>query len=71
MLRLLAAPFAEFFKLNLFRDEFLVLAGPVINPFASDTGKFYKAILGHMFILVYIRLKSKLYFNLFGLNRCF
>jgi len=45
MLRLLAAPFAEFFKLDFFSDEFLVLAGPVIYVLASSTGKFYKSIL--------------------------
>ena len=45
MLSLLLAPLAEFVKLNLFSDEFLVLAGPVIYAFASPTAEFYKSIL--------------------------
>ncbi len=45
MLGLLSAPFAVLFELNLFGDEFLVFAGPVIDAFASSAGKFYKSIL--------------------------
>ena len=45
MLSLLFAPFAVFFKLNLFSDEFLVLTGPVIYAFADTAGKLYKSIL--------------------------
>jgi len=45
MLRLFAAPFAEFIELDFFGDQFFVLAGPVIYTFADTTGKFYKSIL--------------------------
>ena len=45
MLGIFTAPFAEFIELNLFSDEFLVLAGPVIDPLAGSTTKFYKSIL--------------------------
>jgi hypothetical protein len=45
VLSLFSAPFAEFFKLNLFSDEFLVLAGPVIYALAGSAAKFYKSIL--------------------------
>jgi hypothetical protein len=45
MLGLLLAPLAEFVELNLFSDEFLVLAGPVIYSLASPTAEFYKSIL--------------------------
>lgn len=45
MLGLLFAPFAVFIQLNLFSDEFFVLAGPVIDAFAGLAGKFYKSIL--------------------------
>ncbi len=45
MLGLFLAPSAEFQKLNLLGDEFLVLAGPVIYPLASPAGKLYKSIL--------------------------
>jgi hypothetical protein len=45
MIGLLSAPFAILFKLNLFSDEFLVFAGPVIYAFAGRAGKFYKSIL--------------------------
>jgi len=45
MLGLLSAPFAVLFELNLFSDEFLVLAGPVIYTFAGRASKFYKSIL--------------------------
>jgi hypothetical protein len=45
VLSLLFAPFAIFFKLNLFSDEFLVFAGPVIYALAGSAGKFYKSIL--------------------------
>jgi hypothetical protein len=42
---LLFAPLAEFIELELFSDEFFVLAGPVVDPLASSAGKFYKSIL--------------------------
>jgi len=45
MLGLLSAPFAVFFKLDFFSNEFLVLAGPVIYAFAGSADKFYKSIL--------------------------
>jgi hypothetical protein len=45
VLGLLSAPFAEFFKLDFFSNEFLVLAGPVIYTLAGSTGEFYKSIL--------------------------
>jgi len=45
MLSLFATPFAEFFKLDFFNNEFLVFAGPVICTFAVRTSKFYKSIL--------------------------
>jgi len=45
MLGLLSAPFAEFFELDLFSDEFLILAGPVIYALAGRAGEFYKSIL--------------------------
>jgi hypothetical protein len=45
VLRLLAAPFAEFFKLDFFSDEFLVFAGPVIYTLTGSAGEFYKSIL--------------------------
>ena len=45
MLGLLAAPFAIFFELDLFSDEFFVLAGPVIYTFTCGATKFYKSIL--------------------------
>jgi hypothetical protein len=45
MLGLLSAPFAILFELNLFSDEFFVLAGPVIYAFAGRAPKFYKSIL--------------------------
>lgn len=45
MLGFFTAPFAEFIQLNLFSDELLVLAGPVIYMLAGSAGKFYKAIL--------------------------
>ena len=48
MLLLLSAPFTILFELDLFSDEFLVFAGPVIYPFAGRAGKFYKSILGHL-----------------------
>jgi hypothetical protein len=48
MLGYFATPFAILFELNLFSDEFLVFAGPVIYPFAGSAGKFYKSILGHV-----------------------
>ena len=51
MLGLLAAPFAILFELDLFGDEFLVLAGPVIDALAGTAGEFYKSILGHILIL--------------------
>jgi len=38
MLRLLAAPFAEFVELDFFSDEFLVLAGPVVDALANTAG---------------------------------
>ena len=41
MLGFLLAPLTEFVELNLFSDEFLVLAGPVIDPLASPTAEFY------------------------------
>jgi hypothetical protein len=41
----LLAPFAIFIELDLFGDEFLVLAGPVIHAFTGAAGKFYKSIL--------------------------
>lgn len=47
MLGFFLAPFAILVELNLFNDKFLVLAGPVVNPFAGGTGEFYKSILGH------------------------
>jgi len=52
MLGLFAAPVTIFQKFNLFSNEFLVFAGPVIHAFAGGTGKFYKSILGHAPILV-------------------
>ena len=52
MFHLLSAPFAVLFKLNLFSDEFLVLAGPVIDPLTGSAGEFYKSILGHRYRLV-------------------
>jgi len=45
MLGLFAAPFAILFELNLFSDEFLVFAGPVIDALAISAGEFYKSIL--------------------------
>ncbi len=45
VLGLLFAPFAELIKLYLFSDEFLVLAGPVIDALAGSTTEFYKSIL--------------------------
>jgi len=45
MLGLFAAPFAEFFKLDFFSNEFFVLAGPVIYALAGSASKFYKSIL--------------------------
>jgi hypothetical protein len=45
VLYLLFAPFAVLFELNLFSDEFFVLAGPVIYAFAGRATKFYKSIL--------------------------
>jgi len=40
VLGLLAAPFAEFFKLYFLGNEFFVLAGPVIDAFAGSAGQF-------------------------------
>jgi hypothetical protein len=48
MFGLLAAPFAIFFELDLFSNEFLVFTGPVIYTLAGRAGKFYKSILGHV-----------------------
>jgi len=45
MLGSLFAPFAVFFELDFFDNEFLIFAGPVIYAFASPAGKFYKSIL--------------------------
>jgi len=45
MFSLFTAPFAEFFELDFFCNEFFVFAGPVIYTLASRTGKFYKSIL--------------------------
>jgi hypothetical protein len=45
VLRLLSAPFAEFFELDFFSNEFLVFAGPVIYALAGSAGEFYKSIL--------------------------
>jgi hypothetical protein len=45
MLRLLSAPFAEFFELDFFSNEFLVLAGPVVYMLTGSAGEFYKSIL--------------------------
>ncbi len=45
MLGLLFTPFAEFIELDLFNDEFLVLAGPIVDALASSAAKFYKSIL--------------------------
>jgi len=45
MLGLFLAPFAELVKLDFLGNEFLVLAGPVIDTFASRAGEFYKSIL--------------------------
>jgi hypothetical protein len=39
------APLAILLKLDLSGDELLVLAGPVIDPFAFGTGEFYESIL--------------------------
>ena len=45
MLGLFTAPFAEFFKLDFFSDEFFIFTGPVIYVLAGFAGKFYKSIL--------------------------
>ena len=45
MLGLLAAPFAILFELNLFSDEFFILAGPVIYALANTTCELNKSIL--------------------------
>jgi hypothetical protein len=45
VLGLLAAPLAVFFKLDLFSNELLIFAGPVIYALASSAGEFYKPIL--------------------------
>ena len=59
MLSLFSTPIAILFELNLFCDEFLVFAGPVIYAFAGSAGKFYKSILGHKDILIQNITKSK------------
>lgn len=45
MLGLLFAPLAILVELNLFCDEFFVLAGPVVYALACSTAKFYESIL--------------------------
>ena len=45
MLGLFLAPFAKFVELDLFCDEFLVLAGPVVDALAGTAGKLYKSVL--------------------------
>ena len=45
MLGLFPAPPAILFELDFFSDEFLVLAGPVIDALTVYTGKLYKSIL--------------------------
>jgi hypothetical protein len=45
VLGLLSAPFAIFFQLNFFGNEFFVFAGPVIYALAGSAGEFYKSIL--------------------------
>jgi len=40
-----AAPFAELFEFNFLGNQFLILAGPVIDAFAGGAAKLYKSIL--------------------------
>jgi hypothetical protein len=69
VLSLLLAPLAEFIKLYLFSDEFLVLAGPVIYAFAITAGEFYKSILGHGYRLIQKPIKCNiLQLYLYGFN---
>ncbi len=39
------APLTILLKLDLSSDEFLVLAGPIVDSFALGTGEFYESIL--------------------------
>ena len=45
MLSLFTTPFAVFFQLNFFGDEFFVLAGPVIYTLTISAGELDKSIL--------------------------
>ena len=59
MLSLLFAPFAILFKLDFFSNEFLVFAGPIIDPFAGSAGELYKSILGHGYYIILKILKMQ------------
>jgi len=41
VLSFLLAPLAKLLELNLFSDEFLVLAGPVVDTLTGSAGEFY------------------------------
>ncbi len=41
------APFAVLFELDLAHDQFLVLAGPIVDTLALAAGELDKSILGH------------------------
>ena len=43
----LSAPFAELLEFDLFGDEFLILARPIVGAAALRTGEFYELVLGH------------------------
>lgn len=45
MLGNFSTPFAILVELDLFNDEFLVLAGPVVYMLTNCTGEFNKSIL--------------------------
>ena len=45
VLSFLLAPLAKFIELDFLGNELLVLAGPVIYPFAVPASEFYKSIL--------------------------
>jgi len=59
MLGLLSAPFAVFFKLDFLGYQLLILAGPIIYPFARRASKLYKSILGHSYRLIQNSQNSK------------
>jgi len=50
--RVLFAPLAKFLELYFALNFFLILAAPVIDPFAGAAGKFDKSFLRHDCILL-------------------